>query len=243
MMMIRNPKLEGTRLWECVPQVGPCPNNCNQCYYNRPGAFYADTSKPLIPDPKDADDGIVRVNDGHDSNIERDKVIKVARRYKHYFFNTSIPRFDFPGPVVYTANREEEKPVDLRFLRCDGIANIMFIRLRVSASNVRLVKNAVESITENRHIPVVLTFMRYYNAECLPDVQAYELKRHILNSSWCPTHATYEWIMRDVGVGYNRLVTMCGTPDSPYCRDCRNCEHYYWIAKRRLDDIKRTLCK
>jgi hypothetical protein len=30
---------------------------------------------------------------------------------------------------------------------------------------------------------------------------------------------------------------MCGTPTSHLCRDCRNCEAYYWLAKRRMVEV------
>ena len=44
------------------------------------------------------------MNCGNDSNNQRELVIETAQRYKRFFFNTPIPRFDFPGPVVLTAN-------------------------------------------------------------------------------------------------------------------------------------------
>ena len=63
MTVKRNPKQEGTDLWDCIVQTGPCPMNCNQCFYNRPGAYYVPLNElPLIPDPKEVGDGIVRMN-------------------------------------------------------------------------------------------------------------------------------------------------------------------------------------
>jgi hypothetical protein len=32
----------------------------------------------------------------------------------------------------------------------------------------------------------------------------------------------------------NRLVSMCGSIDVGYCRACRNCETYFWQAKKRM---------
>ena len=50
-------------------------------------------------------DGIVRVNCGNDSNNQREHVILASTaEYPRRFFNTSIAKFDFPGPVVLTAN-------------------------------------------------------------------------------------------------------------------------------------------
>ena len=49
MAVIRNPKMEGTNLWDCVPQSGKCPMIRNQCYFNRPDAYY--TATPSVPTP------------------------------------------------------------------------------------------------------------------------------------------------------------------------------------------------
>jgi len=89
-VIVQNPKMEGSNIWDCRPQVGKCPNDCNQCFYNREGAFYCDINEPYIPDPEQVGDGIVRFNSGHDSNLQRDLVIEVSKRYKKCFFNTSI---------------------------------------------------------------------------------------------------------------------------------------------------------
>ena len=107
----RNPKQEGTSYFDCIPQTGPCPIGCNQCFFNRPGAYYVPLDQlPLVPTPEEVGDGIVRMNCGNDSNNQRDLVIATAQRYKHYFFNTSVRNLDFPGPVVLTANPREEEP-------------------------------------------------------------------------------------------------------------------------------------
>src|SRR5208282_4231145 len=136
-LTIRNPKQVETALFDCVPQEGKCPHNCNQCFFNREGAFYTPT--PSIPTVEEVEGGIVRMNCGHDSNFERDLVIETALKYKDFFFNTSVPRFDFPGPVVLTANpKEEERPWQPAYE--DQIPrNLMFVRLRVSSTNLQLV--------------------------------------------------------------------------------------------------------
>jgi hypothetical protein len=237
-MTIRNPKQEGTILYDCIPQSGKCPNNCFQCYFNHPG-FYAEN--PLVPTPEEVGDGIVRVNCGHDSNIEKDLVVETATRYKNFFFNTSIYDLDFPGPVVFTANREEENyfisPYD-RGVRSivAKYQNLMFIRLRVSSSNLKLVFKAIQQW--NRFgIVVVLTFMRYYDRP--PDTENYEIRTHILNKSWIPTRSFVVDRLMHLGAYDNPLVSMCGTIDSSYCRDCQNCVHYYWLAKRRMIEYKK----
>lgn len=233
-MTIRNPKQEGSNLWDCKPQVGLCPLNCNQCFYNRPGAFYVDINQPHFPTVEEVGEGIVRVNCGHDSNIEREKVIRETAIYKHRFFNTSMPRFDFPAPVVFTANREEEKP-PLIYAETD---NVMYVRLRVSTTNLEFVQMGVDHYIDyiDGQIPVVLTFMAYY--EDPPDKNNYEWKVRHINSYWC---AKKEFILKVLEIFKdNRFVTMCGTPDSNYCRDCKNCETYYWQTVKRLS-IQKTI--
>lgn len=233
-MTIRNPKMAGTSLWDCVPQSGKCPIGCSQCFFNRPGAFY--TEVPSIPTPGEVGDGIVRMNAGNDSNIDRKLVIQTAKQYKHFFFNTSIPRFDFPGPVVLTANPKEEGaalPPGSEIPR-----NLMFIRLRVSGTNLRHVSAAATRWT-SRQVPVVLTFMSYYDR--IPQVdpqvgltaaECYEWKIRHINSYHCPTPAFMRLVMGRFAS--NRLVSMCGSIESPYCRNCRNCETHYWQTKKRM---------
>jgi len=231
-MSERNPKQEGSNLYDCRVQTGPCPNGCNQCFYNRPGAYYEDIEKPHWPttDPNCFKDHIVRMNCGHDSNIERDKVISAAKQYKNVFFNTSIPLFDFPGPVVFTANPKEVSPV----VCIQPPDNLMFVRLRAASLNLGYIHDAVCWYMSYR-IPTVLTFMAYYDGDP-PDKTNYIWKKRHINSYWCPTPEFMRktlWSMQKIG---GRLVTMCGTPDSPWCRDCRNCETYYWQTRRYMEE-------
>lgn len=230
-MTKRNPKQEGSNLFDCKPQVGKCPLNCNQCFYNRPDAFYVDIDKPHMPTVEEVGDGIMRVNCGHDSNIEREKVIRETECYKHRFFNTSIPCFDFPAPVVFTANREEEK---------DAITvkpipnNLMYVRLRVSSTNLDLIDIDIQYYLYH-HIPIVLTFMAYYEEP--PDKENYIWKKRHINSYWCATREFMAGALkREKEIG-GRLVTMCGTLDSNWCRDCRNCETYYWQTMKHLREL------
>jgi len=242
-MTTRNPKQEGSNLFDCKPQTGPCPIGCNQCFHNREGAFYVDIHKPHMPDPEEVGDGIVRVNCGHDSNIGRDEVIAATARYPRRFFNTSIPRYDFPAPVVLTANPGEEAsfttPLSHGKDWRSPAENLMFVRLRTSATNLCLVNQAVAAWTAAQ-VPVVLTFMAYYDAE--PGVPprilevvggpCYEWRVRHINSYWCPTPAFIRWVMglfKD-----NRLVSSCGSLDGPYCRLCRNCETYYLQTVKRM---------
>src|SRR4030043_2218245 len=100
---MNNPKLLGSSIVDCIPQVGNCPNNCPDCYFNAPG-FFRTKDEPLIPTLEEVADKIVRVNSGHDSNLQKDLVLEVTKQYPKKFYNTSIPNFDFPAPVVFTCN-------------------------------------------------------------------------------------------------------------------------------------------
>lgn len=232
-MSVRNPKQEGSNVFDCKPQSGPCPINCNQCFYNREGAFYVDIYKPHMPSPEEVGDGIMRVNSGHDSNIEREKVIKDTEIYPRRFFNTSIPNFDFPGPVVFTANPKEEKgffgPPD------EDIVNLMYVRLRVSSSNANfvLVAEAVREWTKVQ-VPVVLTFMAYYDGKP-PNIEKYIWKQRHINNYWCAMDefmASTLLAMQQYG---GKLVFMCGSIKSNKCKDCRLCEAFYWQTIKRME--------
>lgn len=267
-----NPKTDGSGIIACRPQIGICPNTCNQCFYNRPEAFYCDILEPYIPSPVDKSglpiEDIVRMNDGHDSNIQKDLVIETAQKYKHYFFNTSIPKLDFPGPVVLTVNpKEEEAPVlpqDIVFKGTSGPkdiveyykqlkeglpSNIMYVRLRVSTTNLNHIEQAVSEWSQNG-IPVVLTFMAYYEETALPsmilptdDTDAdnvgicYTWKQRHINSYYCPTRNYMAYVLKRMKKVGGRLVTMCGTLDSPWCRDCGNCKRYYQETMKHLREV------
>lgn len=251
-MTIRNPKQVGSNLWDCRPQVGECSVGCSQCFYNRPDAFYCDINEPNIPDPADVGNGIVRMNCGHDSNLQRKLVIATAGQYKNFFFNTSIPNFDFPGPVVLTINPCEEEPA--RAYRPPTITppNLMFVRIRASASNLGDVHRLVME-WGLADVPIVITFMAYYDKDVFEGVvkhrhsfygslkstddHLYEYKTRHINKYWCPTRAMKVRTIKSLGIERNRLLTACCF-DSEYCKDCRNCESYYWITRRRLDAIK-----
>ncbi len=221
-----NPKLVDTLIVDCIPQEGNCPVGCNQCFYNRPGAFYCNT--PNVPTQEDVGNKLVRMNCGHDSNIKRELVIKTAEQFKFFFFNTSIPNFDFPGPVVFTANAKEEEPAKLLSVIPE---NLMFVRLRVSSTNLQLVDTAVHYYT-GLCVPVVLTFMAYYD-NC-PNPNFYEWKVRHVNSYWCPTVDFMKMVKERYYFTKCRIVSVCGSYEDGYCRSCRNCETYYVQTVKRM---------
>jgi len=239
--MKRNPKLEGTNLFDCIPQTGTCPNNCSQCFYNH--NFYLPINRPHFPSLEEVGDGIVRVNSGHDSNFYRDRVIESTAKYRKRFFNTSIPNFDFPDPIVFTANREEEKQAWLPNQATYGLNykdKLMFVRLRVSSTNLYHIIEAAE-LWGGARVPVVLTFMRYHDEKVFAGQNPlYYTKRVSINNVyWCPCPhfmlKTLDYVGR-----YNSEIKMCGTPLSSLCKNCLNCEKLYYEAKERMKHADTT---
>lgn len=259
-----NPKLLGSGIVDGRVQVGLCPNDCAECFYNRPGAYYCDIDQPQIPDPEEVNTKglIVRMNSGHDSHFQKEEVIECARHYDDVFFNTAMLDFDYPGPVVFTANRLEEEPAWCPIVHRQNktrqihpnqeqyFDRLMFVRLRVSPTNLELVKHAVAAWTA-KDIPVVLTFMAYYSqtpsgtniregemeGQAL-EQRSYEWKVRTLNSYRCPTSSFMQHVLYEMQKYGGRLVTMCGTLDSGKCRDCKNCQAQYWVTKKRLVERK-----
>jgi len=236
---MQNPKLAGSNLIDCIPQTGLCPHNCLGCYYNSDG-FYRTKDSPLIPTLEEAQGKIVRVNSGHDSNIQKDLVLSVTAQYLHKFYNTSIPNFDFdtpsggfdtqatqpkpqskdfPAPVVFKCN-----PKDNKWIRPKAVDNLMMVHFRVSTWNVDICDEAVSFFT-SKGIPFVLTFMRYGNIDDVKHPGHYERRKNILNSYY----QIKPQFKAEIEVRYadNPLVVTCGGKTG-YCCDCGNCERFYW---------------
>ncbi len=228
--LVKNPKLEGSNIIDAVPQIGYCPNKCVSCFFNN--GFYAEQDQlPLLPSLEVVGDKIVRVNSGNDSNNNKELVIESTRQYKKKFYNTSIPNFDFPAPVVYTFNPKEKNNFPINGIDDLGIdtRNIMFIRYRVSSDvgNLQTLYNLVYYFTR-KNIPIVLTFMRYSTYEQIPEgiETDYEFKKHIKNSYWCIKEDVYNSIVKKFE--NNPLVGVCGkTYKNSMCSGCGLCEKLY----------------
>jgi len=260
MATYHNPKTEGSGIVGCKPQIGVCPNNCNQCFYNRVGASYVPPAAENIPTVAEVGSAIVRMNDLHDSNIFPALVKGVAKRYKRVFFNTSIPKFDFDGPVVFTANaKEEEPPIMLE----DIPENLMAVRLRVSVTNLPYIQPAVLWYARQNQVPVILTFMAYYS-QFPPGTKpgaslqykktrvlehklpywnngqvdyAYIYKRRTSNEYWVIYNKFSNTITEEFKKLYGRVVSQCGGVASHLCMTCRNCETLYWLSIKHLSEI------
>jgi hypothetical protein len=171
----------------------------------------------------------VRVNSGHDSNIGRKEVIAATARYPRLFYNTAIPQFSFPAPVVFTCNGGRDGKLKL----VAPTPNLMFVRVRTDSWDMETVDKAVAHYLQKHGIPVVLTFMRYYDGTKIPESARgdYEWVRHLVNDYYCPKPET---ILRVMGRYKGAGVRMCGMPWSSYCADCRNCEFLFREAMRRV---------
>ena len=236
MSYIENPKTKGSGILCAIPQTGTCPNNCEDCFFQS-GRSYLEPLVNNLPNMPPINTGaVVRVNDGNDSNIERDLVISATACYKNRFFNTSIPKFNFPGPVVLTLN--PGIITDSTFHRVNPIpSNLMFVRFRTNVWNQELCQLAVNYYTlSDQPIPIVLTFMAYFNAPEQAKEHGYIFRKRTLNSYWAIT--TNAW--RNIMARYqdNPYVYSCGKIEGERgrtgCKFCGNCLREYHATIERM---------
>ena len=229
---MKNKKLVGSNIIDCRVQTGDCPNNCLGCYYNRMPVAHKE--QPVIPTAKEAAGKIVRMNAEHDSNIEREAVVKQALQYDDSFFNTSMLNLNFPRPVVLTVNADESNVYDpLDVSPIEQLNNIMFVRVRVSSLITKCELDRLIGIWTCYYVPVVLTFIRYYQQIIQKEYQdKYEYKKHVLHSCWQLKDSIKKSLINDLRRDYGSFVYKCGEQ----CKDCRNCESFYYLAKQRMID-------
>jgi hypothetical protein len=121
--------------------------------------------------------------------------------------------------VVFTCN-----PKNDRWIRPKSVDNLMMVRFRVSTWNLNSCDEAVSFFT-SKDIPFVLTFMRYNKIADVKRTQHYERRKHILNIYY----QIKPQFKAEIENRYanNPLVVKCGGKTG-YCRDCGNCERFYW---------------
>jgi len=236
-----NPKMKGSGVLGCIPQKGTCPMRCEDCYFQSGRSFLEPLSEnlPNCPSLDSVGWRIVRMNDGSDSSVQYETVVRTALDYKSFFFNTACPDdiSGYPAPVVLTVNPGEK--TDESFCHVAAyrdLKNLMFVRVRANAWNQDLVSQAVRYYTES-NVPVVLTFMRYYKRDVPEEFQeSYEFKQATTNTYWVPTLK----LMRRIAERYrdNILVSTCGRisahPESYRCRHCGVCLREYFATMERL---------
>jgi hypothetical protein len=185
-----NPKMAGSGVLGCVPQDAdhPCPVKCPECFAFSGRSFLEPHEKnlPNMPDPQFVNKNglIVRVNDLNDSNYQRELVMEATKIYERKFYNTAIPKDleGFGDPVVLTIN--PAKRTDKSFYKLDPIPkNLMFVRVRINTWNLDLVDEAIKYYA-TRSVPVILTFMAYYNGMGIPEDHRknYVFRKRTLNS-------------------------------------------------------------
>ncbi len=233
-----NPKTEGSGIIGCIPQSTICPNNCSDCFFQSGRSYLEPLSEnlPNIPSMEQAEGRVVRINDGNDSNIDRENVEKVASQFKDCFFNTSsIENLEgYSRPVVLTINPGDMTDRDYHVLY-NIPKNLMFVRIRVNLWNYgRVVIPAVDFYTRVLGIKVVLTYMVYY-IEKFPNFyeDQYEWKVRTLNSYWVikddARRRAENFHFKDVP-----LVYTCGYKGTHPCKNCGNCLREYYATKERM---------
>ena len=233
---IYNPKTQGSGIITCIPQTGKCPNGCSDCFFQSGRSYLEPLSEnlPQIPDLVTSLGRVVRINDGNDSNVDRDLVEEVSARFQDCFFNTAIPHKleKFTRPVVLTVN--PSLLTDDSFRKLEVIPdNLMFVRIRSNMWNVEKVIAPAVAFYTSKNVPVVLTFMAYYT-DAVPEVyrECYEWKKRTLNSYWVLKREYVDKIMtmfKD-----NPFVYSCGVKGRYECKFCGNCIREYYNTKERI---------
>lgn len=254
-MYIENPKCKGSGILGAIPQEGLCPIKCKDCFFQggrsylqKPGSNDPeDMLLPNLPEyPKKWQ--IIRVNDGNDSNNQKDLVINTVKSmgYDRYFYNTSIPDLDkFDGPVVLTVN--PCGMTDLSWHKLEDIpSNLMMIRIRVNTWNLVMVRSIVQYYASKK-IPCIYTFMAYNDSiEDIPEDHRdnYFISRRTLNKyAVIKTEVWRKILMYFQGSKYEEFVYTCSKIEghenaSRSCSRCGNCVREYMNTMERIDKDK-----
>ena len=240
MSYIKNPKTDKSGIVAAIPQTGRCPNNCDDCFFQS-GRSYLEPLRDNLPNiPEHTEGRIVRVNDGNDSNVQREIVEEAVRvcGWQNYFYNTALPikLEEFNAPVVLTVN-PGKKTESGAYLLKNPPKNLMFVRFRTNTFNLRLADLVIKHYAA-REVPIVLTFMAYFNPPAwFKDKQTdYIFRKRTINSYWAITTAAWEKIMKRYRL--NCWVHSCGKIEgesgTTACRHCGNCIREFYATKERM---------
>jgi len=244
MSYIENPKTKGSGIVCAIPQTGVCPVGCKDCFFQSGRSYLEPLNEhlPNVPHWLETVDRIVRLNDGNDSNVNRhsveDAIIDMCHGLTGYspkhFYNTSIPKLDFPSPVVLTVN--PAAMTDKRWHKVDPVPdNLMFVRVRANGWNVWMAREVLDYYATHK-VPVVLTFMAYYHeAESIPEAyrKDYTYRTRTLNSYWVITPEAWDRIVREVGP--SPWLYTCGKDaHTTGCARCGCCIREYFATRERM---------
>jgi len=242
-MYRENPKTKGSGIISCIPQKGTCPNECEDCFFQSKRSYLEPLAEnlPNMPTVEQVGWRVVRVNDGNDSNVQRDLVLKETNKYPLKFYNTAIPK-DLEGfkyaPVVLTVNPGRMTDADAYILNTIP-SNLMFVRFRINTWNLLMADEVVKYYSE-RDVPIVLTFMAYFTSKVREGHENnYAFRKRTLNSYWAITTTAWEEIMDKYK--YNKWVYSCGKIEgekgTTACRHCGNCIREYFATMERQKPI------
>lgn len=236
MSYIENPKTKGSGILCAIPQnYKRCTRECSECFFQNGRSYLEPLAEnlPNIPFTEDIYNYVIRVNDGLDSSDSVDEVIERTKHWPRKFYNTSSPheinKLSEHGPIVLTLNPGDY--IDKEFWKPDeNIYKVfMFVRFLANPVNSWLLARAVDEWCNGYNIPLVITFMRYYNkdnAQFQYFDSYYNKKEHILNPSWSLNQDGWDMIYgpyRD-----NPLVSTCGFSASEHlCKRCGVCLREY----------------
>jgi len=238
-MYKENPKTKGSGIICAIPQKGICPNGCKDCFFQSGRSYLEplEENLPNMPSYEESIGRVIRVNDGNDSNVDKKRVVETTCLYDMIFYNTSIPDLDFGAPIVLTINPGDMTDKDFYMLDDHHLPkNLMFVRFRANMWNLTLLDRAVEFYS-SREVPIVLTFMAYFNEEIPPKYKDdYIFRKRTLNSYWAITTDAWEKAMN--GYKYNKWVYSCGKIEGEKgvsgCRFCGNCIREYFATMERM---------
>lgn len=236
-----NPKTKGSGIVCAIPQTGPCPVGCSDCFFQSGRSYLEPLAEnlPNVPDNTKTWSSVLRVNDGNDSNVDRKTVENKTSYWTLRFFNTSIPKDlgKFPGPVVLTVNPGSKTDRDIYvYPHDDPPPNLMFVRFRTNTWNLGLLHIAVGFWADIAKIPVVLTFMAYHDVTSIPDAfrKDYVKRKRTLNEYWAVTEDAYDRVT--LPYRRNLLVYSCGRWEGRSnggCVRCGNCLREFFAARER----------
>lgn len=239
MSYLENPKTKGSGVVCAIPQTTRCPGNCKDCFFQSGRSYLEPLAENLPNMPKPHKNRVVRVNDGNDSNNDRELVIEATKPYPWKFFNTSFPQDlqRYPAPVVLTIN--PGRMTDKKFYQIDKPPpQLMFVRFRVNTWNLGLCDKAVAYYAA-REVPVVLTFMAYHDILDIPEGHRhnYEDRVRTTNTYWAiTTEAWHEEVMEQYW--FNRYVYSCGKIEGKEggtkCKHCGNCLREFFSTLERM---------